>query len=156
MSSADPRGGGLRALLLALVAVGAVGLLVELLLLEHWLVRPQLIPLATLICILFATVLVWKRPNPRLLRVFRGVMIWTVLAGSAGIGFHLRDNLAFEREIAQEASPVSVLAEAVRGATPLLAPGSLLHLGLVGLAFTYKHPGLRRHLSHSTRNKEHP
>jgi hypothetical protein len=30
------------------------------------------------------------------------------------------------------------------GATPLLAPGIMLQLGLVGLLFTFRHPALAR------------
>ena len=136
-------GGRWRALLLAVVALGAAGLLVELLLLEHWLVTPQLTPLVTLSLILLATFAVAFRPGPRTLRAYRAVMAWAVLAGLLGIGFHLRDNLAFEREIAPDDPASSAVWHAIRGATPLLAPGSLIQLGLVGLVFTYGHPRLR-------------
>ena len=38
-----------------------------------------------------------------------------------------------------------LLWQAIRGKTPpLLAPGALMQLGLVGLAYTYKHPALSR------------
>ena len=30
--------------------------------------------------------------------------------------------------------------EALKGATPALAPGAMAQLGLVGLAFAYRHP----------------
>ena len=133
----------LRALLLAIVALGAIGLLVELLLLEHWIARPQLTPLVTLALILAATIAVVVRPGRRTLGGFRVVMAWAVIAGLAGIGFHLRDNLAFEREVTPDASLASLVWHALRGATPLLAPGSLVQLGLVGLVFAYGHPGLR-------------
>lgn len=129
-----------RTLLLAVVALGAAGLLVELLLLEHWLVTAQLTPLVTLSLILAGTAMVAVRPAPRTLRAFRAVMLWAVLAGLLGIGFHLRDNLAFEREVAPDATTASAVWHAIRGATPLLAPGSLIQLGLVGLVFTYAHP----------------
>jgi hypothetical protein len=33
--------------------------------------------------------------------------------------------------------------EAIRGATPALAPGAMVQLGLIGLAFTIRHPALR-------------
>lgn len=137
-----------RILLLAVIALGASGLMVELLLLEHWLVAPQFAPLLTLTLILASAAAVGFRPNPRTLRAFRAMMAWAVVAGLLGIGFHLRDNLAFEREIAPDASVVSVVWNALRGATPLLAPGSLVQLGLVGLVFTYGHP--RLHTSHET------
>ena len=134
-----------RTLLLMVLALGAVGLTLELLLLEHWMVTPQLTPLVTLLLVLMVTVAVAFRPDRRSLRAFRAVMVWAVVAGFVGIGFHFRDNLAFEREVTPAASFSSLTWHAVRGATPLLAPGSLIQLGLVGLVFTWGHPGLRSH-----------
>ena len=83
------------------------------------------------------------RPDPRTLQAFRVVMGLAVAAGIAGLAFHLSDNLAFEREIVPDASLGERLWEAFHGATPLLAPGSLVQLGLVGLIFTWRHPALR-------------
>jgi len=34
--------------------------------------------------------------------------------------------------------------ESMMGATPALAPGMMAHLGLLGLALTYRHPLLAR------------
>jgi hypothetical protein len=36
-----------------------------------------------------------------------------------------------------------LISKTLTGATPVLAPGSMSLLGLIGLAFTYGHPGLR-------------
>ena len=133
---------GWRTLILGVVALGASGLVIELLLLEHWNATPQLIPLTTLALVLIATGVVAVRAERRTLGAFRAVMVWALVAGLLGIGLHLRDNVAFEREIAPDASVVSTLWHAFRGATPLLAPGSLAQLGLIGLVFAYGHPGL--------------
>ena len=135
-------GGRLRAFLLAIVALAALGLLTELLLLEHWTSNVQLVPLATLAAVLAASGAVAARPRRRVLRTFRALMVWASVVGFVGIGFHLRDNLAFEREVTPEASVPHVTWHALRGATPLLAPGSLVQLGLIGLVFTYRHPAL--------------
>lgn len=134
---------GWRTLLLMVVGLGAFGLMIELLLLEHWIARAQLIPLSTLALMLVTTALVAVRAERHTLRAFRAVMAWAVMAGLMGIGFHLRDNLAFEREIVPDASGTSILWHALQGATPLLAPGSLAQLGLIGLIVAYGHPGLR-------------
>lgn len=136
-------GGPLRALLLALVGLGTLGLLAELLLLEHWDAWPQLTPLVTLGLALTSVTAVALRPSTGSIRAFRAVMAWAVVAGLLGISLHLRDNLAFEREVTPEASTTSLLWHALRGATPFLAPGSLAQLGLLGLVFTYGHPALR-------------
>ncbi len=134
--------GPIRTFLLALVALGAVGLLAELLLLEHWVARPQYVPLATLSLALGAAAIMALRPGPGTVRLFRVVMGLVVATGLVGIGFHLSDNLAFEREITPAASLGALFWEAIRGATPLLAPGSLVQLGLVGLVLTWRHPAL--------------
>jgi hypothetical protein len=38
---------------------------------------------------------------------------------------------------------MSLISKTLTGATPVLAPGSMSLLGVVGLAFTYRHPALR-------------
>lgn len=135
--------GSLRALLLGLVGLGAAGLVVELALLEHWEELPQYAPFLVLAPALAAAAVLWRRPGRGTLRAFQGVMALAVLAGMAGIGFHFQSNWAFEREIVPEASTAERLWETIHGATPLLAPGSLVQLGLVGLALTYGHPAAR-------------
>ena len=128
------------------IALGTIGLLIELLLLGHWVSTAQLIPLATLGLMLIVTGLVAARAEPRTLQAFRVLMVWAVASGLMGIGLHLRDNVAFEREIVPDASGASILWHALQGATPLLAPGALVQLGLIGLIFAYGHPGLRHQL----------
>lgn len=137
--------GTLRSLLLAVVALGAVGLLVELALLEHWEARAQLVPLLVLLLVLGSSGALALAPaDPARVRLFRWVMAVAVVAGAVGVGLHLSDNLAFEREILPDAPLGAALWEAFHGATPLLAPGSLIQLGLVGLVLTWRHPALRR------------
>lgn len=132
----------LRTVLLVLVGVGALGLLLELVLLEHWAAAPQFVPLAMLALVLVATVSALVRPDRTTLRLFGAVMILAVVAGLAGIGFHFFDNWAFEREVAPDTSAVAILGPVLTGATPLLAPGSLVQLGLTGLVAIYRHPAL--------------
>jgi hypothetical protein len=38
---------------------------------------------------------------------------------------------------------MSLVSKTLTGATPVLAPGSMSLLGLVGLAFAYRHPVLQ-------------
>ena len=129
---------------MALVGFGALGLLLELALLEHWMARPQLVPLAVLTLGIGSALMFALRPGHRTGALFRAVMGLAVLAGVAGIALHLSDNLAFEREIVPDADLAPLLWAAFHGATPLLAPGSLVQLGLVGLVLTYGHPALQR------------
>lgn len=141
-----PEAGALRTLLLGLVGLGAAGLVVELALLEHWEETPQYAPFLVLALALGAAAVLWRRPGRQTLRAFQTVMALAVVAGMAGIGFHFRGNLAFEREIVPEASTAERFWAVIHGATPLLAPGSLVQLGLVGLALTYAHPAARTDL----------
>lgn len=132
----------LRRRLLLLVAVGLAGLAAELALLGHWRAPLQLVPLAALAVAAASTAALALRPARAAVLAFRGAMALALVAGFAGIGLHLNDNLALEREIAPRASTAEQLREAIRGATPALAPGSLALVGLLGLTLTYRHPSL--------------
>jgi hypothetical protein len=59
------------------------------------------------------------------------------------VGLHLNGNVEFERELHPDERGLEFVRKTVAGATPVLAPGSMSLLGIVGLAFTYRHPALR-------------
>ena len=107
-------GGVLRPLLLALVAIGAAGLEVELLLLEHFESVLQWTPLVLLGGVLVAAALVWRRPSSSTVRFFQAVMLLCVAAGVVGVFLHYRGNVEFELE--RESSLRGV--EAVLGVDP--------------------------------------
>lgn len=134
----------LRDLLLALLLLGAAGLLAELILLEHYESRWQWIPLVLLVATLGSGVLVWQRPRRPTLLAFRGIMIACVLAGLAGFVLHFKGNLEFALERDAELTGFALVWKVLRGATPALAPGALAQLGLLGLVFTYRHPAVDR------------
>jgi hypothetical protein len=141
---ASPDGGApLRRLLLALVFIGAAGLEVELLLLEHFESALQWTPLVLLGVVLAAALLVWRRPSPATVRFFQSVMVLCVAAGVVGIILHYRGNVEFELE-REPLHGWRLFWEAIRGATPALAPGAMAQLGLLGLVYSYRHPALRR------------
>jgi hypothetical protein len=135
-------GWSLRALLLLLVHLGILGLLAELVLLEHTESFQQWIPLASLLAGLVAGLAVAAKPSPGSLKLFRVVMAVFIVAGLLGLWFHLRGNLEFELERNSSLAGVDLLWESLRGATPALAPGALSQLGLLGLAYTHRHPAL--------------
>lgn len=121
--------------LLAILLLTAVGTLAELLLLEHYDDWQQWIPLALLAAA--TAVIGWQaaRPSSGSRRALRVVMAALVLAGTAGVVLHLRGNLEFERELNPGASGMALWFEVARGATPALAPGSLVPFGLLGLLY---------------------
>jgi hypothetical protein len=133
----------MRRLLLALVFIGAAGLEVELLLLEHFESALQWTPLVLLGVVLAAVLLVWRRPSPATVRFFQAVMALCVASGVVGVFLHYRGNVEFELE-REPLHGLKLFWEAIRGATPALAPGAMAQLGLLGLVYCYRHPALRR------------
>ncbi|MBW3630138.1 MAG: hypothetical protein KY464_12670 [Gemmatimonadetes bacterium] len=136
-------GGTLRRILLALVHVGTLGLLAELYLLDHTGSLTQWIPFLCLLPGLASAASVALEPSPIRLRVFRGLMVGFVAAGLLGLILHFKGNMEFELERNSSLGGLGLVWESLRGATPTLAPGALLQLGLVGLAYTFRHPRLR-------------
>jgi hypothetical protein len=134
----------LRRILLAVVLVGIVGLAAELFLLEHYDGFWQWVPMVALGLGLALGIAVWVRPGRGVLLAFRAVMGAFLVAGAVGVYLHLAGNAEFERESDPAIRGTALLWEALRGATPSLAPGALAQLGLVGLALAYGHPALRR------------
>ncbi len=133
----------LRGALLALVLVGAAGLLAELLLLEHWDDPWQWAPLGLLAAVLALGPALWRRPGAATLRLFRALMLLCVAAGAAGVVLHYLGNAEFETESDPALTGLALFWAAVRGATPALAPGAMAQLGAVGLLFAWRHPVLR-------------
>ena len=135
---------GIRPLLLALVIFGAAGLVPELLLLKHYESVWQLVPLAVLAATLVAAVVVWRRPGPRTIGAFRAVMWLCVAAGAAGLVLHAKGNWEWALERDDTLGGWPLIWKILRGATPLLAPGAMTQLGLLGLVYTFRHPALER------------
>ena len=132
----------MRRLLLALVVFTAAGLVPELILLKHYDSFWQIAPLVVLALTLVVAVIVWKRPSVGTMKVFRFVMALCVLAGVAGVVLHAKGNLAWALERDDTLSGWPLIWKILRGATPLLAPGAMAQLGLLGLVFAYRHPVL--------------
>lgn len=142
-TSADPLS-RLRAVLLGIVALGAVGLLIELSLLDHRDSVTQWIPFFVLAAVLVATATVWRKPSRKTVRLFQGAMVTAFLTGLLGVILHYRGNVEFETERDATLHGRQLVWEALHGATPALAPGALVQLALVGLAFAYRHPAARK------------
>jgi hypothetical protein len=135
--------GPIRRLLLALVALGIVGLGAELFLLEHFEDVWQWVPLVALGAGLVCTIALALRPGRRIVRAFQAVMVVFVVAGAVGVFLHYDGNVEFEKESDASIRGVALFWSAMKGATPALAPGALAQLGLLGLILTYRHPALR-------------
>lgn len=132
----------LRRGILALIAFGCFGLIGELLLLEHYEEKAQWIPLILLTLTLATIVWHWLDGKTRSLRTFQVMMILLILGGTTGSILHLRGNIASEREFDPSLTGLPFWIEVLRGEDPLLAPGTLIQFGLLGLLYAYRHPAL--------------
>ena len=132
----------LRQGLLLIFVLGSIGLGAELLLLGHFQEWRQQVPLVLLVSglVLVAVNLVYMRPV--VLRIFRLAMLAFVLGGIVGFWFHINGNMAFELEMNSKLTGWDLVSRTAGGALPVLAPGALVQLGLIGLLYTYRHPGL--------------
>ena len=133
---------GIRELLLLIVVIGALGLVAELLLLEHYEEWTQWLPLAVLVAVLAGAAALWLRPTRTTVQSFRAVMLATLVVGAVGLVLHFTGNREFEREMDGALRGWPLVWESLRGATPTLAPGAMIQLGLLGLALTWRHPSL--------------
>jgi hypothetical protein len=140
----NPTVRAIRILLLALFGFGVVGSSVELLLLGHTEDVWQLSPLILMGLSLAAMVWLAIDERPVSVRVFKIMMLLSVVSGLIGVYLHYRGNVEFELEMYPGLSGMELFWEALKGATPSLAPGTMLVLGLLGLLYTFRHPTLRR------------
>ena len=134
----------LRRLLLATLFAGVIGMAVELLFIGHVDGAFQRVPLTLLAAGLLCVMWLALAPGPNAVRAMRVVMVLFVLSGITGVGLHAKGNMEFELEMYPDRAGLALLRKVLTGATPVLAPGSMALLGLVGLAVTYHHPALGR------------
>jgi hypothetical protein len=130
----------IRTMLLVTLAVGIVGNGLELIFLGHVDSPTQWMPLVLLG--VGAIVVAWhaRRPGVHTVKALRVTMGAFVAVGLLGIGLHINGNVEFQRELDPSLGGIRFLVKTIAGATPVLAPGSLVLLGLVGLAHAYRHP----------------
>jgi hypothetical protein len=130
----------IRRFLLVSLGLGILGTAGELILLGHVDSPAQWIPLVALAAAL--PVLLWHAaaPSPRTVRTVQVLMAAFVLVGIVGVGLHYDGNAEFESELHPKDAGMTYLRHVIAGATPLLAPGSMVLLGLLGIAHAYRHP----------------
>ena len=138
----------LRRFLSAILLFTTAGTFVELVLLDHYEDWWQRIPLVLLG--LTAVVLFWHgvRGGGASVRAVQVVMGLLVAGSIIGMVLHYRASAAYFREMDPTTGGWPLVSKVLHSkAPPALAPGVLLQMGLIGLAFTYRHPALnRRHV----------
>ena len=133
----------LQRLLAGIFVAGALGLLAELLLIGHLEDVWQGIPFALLALSLVA--LTWNaiRREASSGYLFLGASLLLIAGGVTGIVLHYRSNTEFELEMYPTLAGWPLMREALSGAIPALAPGALVQLGLIGVAYWYGGARLR-------------
>ena len=132
-----------RHALLAVLVLGVAGTGVELFLIEHYEDTLQLVPLATFAIAL--VVLVWHivKGDALSVRALQATMVLFLVAGAAGMWLHFRGGAEFQLEIDPAQRRWDIFTKVIRAkAPPVLAPGVMVQLGLLGLVYTYRHPAL--------------
>ena len=128
----------LRRWLLWVLVLGLAGTGAELLLLEHYEDVWQWAPL--ILIGLAIAVVAWhaRRKDAASLRALRIIMVLFLVAGLAGVGLHFRGAAGFQLEIDPAMGTWELVKRAMHAkAPPALAPGVMLQLGLIGLAYAF-------------------
>ena len=134
-----------RRILMGILMVGIAGISVELWLLDHVEDAYQLIPLGLNAAAVLVAALVTVRPSAALIQLFRGVMILMLVSGAVGVWLHYQVNTEFQLEMDPQLSGLALFRKSiVAKAPPALAPGAMVQLGLIGLAYTFRHPASAR------------
>ena len=133
-----------RHVVLAVLWLGVVGTGIELLLLKHFDGAWQIAPLALLACGVVALAVLAAVPRPGAVRALQLVMAIFVVSGAIGVLLHYRGNVEWELDRVASLRGFDLFKAAIMGATPALAPGTMVQLGIVGLLYSYLHPAARR------------
>jgi hypothetical protein len=137
--------GLLRLWILGVLVLGLLGTITELILLSHYEQPVQLVPVVLIALALI--VLAWhaKARNAASLRVLLGLMVLFVLAGFAGFVAHFHGSAEFQLDLEPSISTWDLLIKVLQAkAPPLLAPGMMMQLGLLGLAYVFSDSRYRR------------
>ena len=135
----------MRAVVLGLFVLGAGGTLVDLLLIGHYEDGWQLAPMFVLGVSVIVGVWAAATGAPVPVRLFQVTVALMMAAGAAGLWLHWQANQEFEREVSPSLTGAAFVWKALRGASPpSAAPGTLIHLGLLGLAYAWRHPALTK------------
>ena len=132
----------IRRILFVTLAAGLIGTTAELLLLGHFEDWKQYTPLGVLGVSILAQGWYAVSRSAGSIRALRAGMWLCILSGGVGVLLHFRGNMEFELEMTPAMAGWELFRETMTGATPALAPGSLIPLGLIGLAWAFRHPAL--------------
>ena len=131
-----------RKILLVVIVASLIGTESELILLGHFAHVLQLVPVGLIAVGLGALIWFVFSHNAKGLRVFHATMFLCVFSGFLGIVLHLAFDVATVAEKNHGLQGFDLLWAALKSVAPPIAPGAMIQIGLVGLAYTYRHPAL--------------
>ena len=109
----------------------------ELALIDHYENTKQIIPIVSLFGVFVLTAASFTKLQKSFVQIFRLWMLITGLVGMLGFAFHAYGNYEFAIEIYPNSSTWQLIEKTIKGATPLLAPGAMIGLGLLGIIRQY-------------------
>jgi hypothetical protein len=128
----------LRLWIVGVIVLGLIGTMTELILLEHDEQALQFVPLVLMV--LGAVALIWHaiRKDTASLRALQIIMGLFVLSGFAGMAAHFNGSAEYQLELDPEMDKWELLGKILHAkAPPLLAPGMMIQMGLLGLAYAF-------------------
>jgi uncharacterized membrane protein len=135
----------LRRWILLILVLGLLGTVTELVLLEHYEQPLQFVPLVLIVAAVGVLWWEFRRHDVASRRATQIVMALFVLAGFVGFAAHFQGSAEYQLELNPDMSNWELLEKILRAkAPPLLAPGMMLQLGLLGLAYVFSDPKLSK------------
>ena len=130
----------MRRFVLAILIFSILGTTAELVLAKHYDGFWKALPLGLFMLALVVLLIHWWRPGRGSVRAFQWTMILFNISGCLGVYRHYLGKAEFALERNQSLAGLALLRESVfKGINPpLLAPGTMIALGLLGLAWTYR------------------
>ena len=130
-----------RRILLTILVLGIAGISLELWLMAHTEDVYQQIPLWLAAAGIVTAIAVAVRPSIAAVRFFQSVMVLFLVSGVVGMVLHFQVNIEFQKEMDAALSGLALYQKAILAKSPpALAPGAMIQLGLIGLAYTFRHP----------------
>ena len=135
----------LRRWILIILVLGLLGTVTELVLLEHYEQPLQFVPLVLIVAAVGVLWWEFRRHDLASRRSIQVVMALFVLAGFIGFAAHFYGSAEFQLDLEPSLSTWELLEKVMRAkAPPLLAPGMMMQLGLLGLAYVFSDKRYRR------------
>ena len=130
----------LRKFLLWLLVLALFGTAAELAITGHYEGLAQKAPLAVIALCLVAAGWLAAAGSKASLAAFRAVMVISMLSGIVGIGLHYKGKVEFQLETNRSLAGWELFIKAMKAKNPpILAPGIMVQVGLLGLIYAYRY-----------------